>query len=277
MQPNRAFRRPIIVIDVDEVGQVQQGSLNSRPARQGSLDSGANTPYASRQGLLDTPAAKTGSLDSGVDTPRASRRGSLNPPVAGTGSLDYGSRELPDTGHEPQSKGHSTLEQTLRTCLSKGHSTHQLPGRDHSTLEYSIRTSLRKPTVAGTGSLDSGSVNPRAARQEARSAEQWSLDPAADTPHASQHGSFDPPVAVTNHSTLDHSTSALPGTRQDLQSKGHSTLGYSTRTRLRKGHSTHQLLGQDHSTLGHSTSALHVHGPMDRACHYIRRHRKQQA
>jgi len=53
-----------------------------------------------------------------------------------------------------------------------------------------------------------------------------------------------------------HSTSALAGKGQEPQSKGHSTLGHSTRSRLSKGHSTDQLLGQDHSTLGHSTSAL---------------------
>ena len=55
-------------------------------------------------------------------------------------------------------------------------------------------------------------------------------------------------------------TQALPPNNQvpgpASCSTGHSTRGYSTRTRLSKGNSTQELLGQDHSVLGHSTSAL---------------------
>jgi len=50
---------------------------------------------------------------------------------------------------------------------------------------------------AETGSLEPGSLDQRAARPEARSVEQESLDSGSLNPHASQQGSLDPPVAAT--------------------------------------------------------------------------------
>jgi hypothetical protein len=108
--------------------------------------------------------------------------------VPGPVSNDRGhsTNALPDMVHQLQSKGHSTRGHSTRTRLSKGHSTHQL-------LE--------------TGSLDPGSLDQRAARPEARSAEQESIDSGSLNPHESQHGSLHPPVAATR--SLD------PGSRQD--------------------------------------------------------------
>ena len=69
------------------------------------------------------------------------------------------------------------------------------------------------PLVAGTGSLDPGSLDQRAARSEARSVEQGSLDSGSLNPHASQHGSLDPPLATTGSTsprTNGSSVSILP-------------------------------------------------------------------
>ena len=91
MQPNRASRRAIIEIDINEVAQgsdtprtsSRQSNARTSQQRQGSLDQ-----RAARHGAT---AAEQGSLDSGSLNPHASQQGSLNPPVAGTGSLDPGS------------------------------------------------------------------------------------------------------------------------------------------------------------------------------------------
>ena len=131
----------------------------------------------------------------------------------------HSTNALPDMVQQPQSKGHSTRGHSIRTRLSKGHSTHQLLGQDGSLDQRAAKQRTRaiehgslnsgsldphvsqhgslNPSNAGTGSLDPGSLDRRAARPEARSAEQESLDSGSLNPHASQQGSLDPPVAAT--------------------------------------------------------------------------------
>jgi hypothetical protein len=91
----------------------------------------------------------------------------LDLPGQGHSTLGRTTRKLPDTGQEPQNKGQTTL------------------GRHPARVSARVRqlTSCRDRP---------GSDNPRAARQEARSAEQGS-----DTPHASRQESINPPVAGT--------------------------------------------------------------------------------
>jgi len=105
MQPNRASRRAIIEIDINEVAQgsdtprtsSRQSSARTSQQRQGSLDQ--------RAGRHGTSSGEQGSLDSGSLNPHASQQGSLNPRVAGTGSLDPGS--LDQRAARPRTSGSS--------------------------------------------------------------------------------------------------------------------------------------------------------------------------
>ena len=178
MQPNRASRRPIIEIDINEVVQgsdnprtsSRQSNARTSQQRPGSLDQ-----RTARQG---TPATGQGSLDSGSLNPHASPQGSLNPPVAGIGSLDPGS---------------------LGQCAARSEARSAEQGLlDYGSLNpHASQQGSLNPPVARTGSLDPGSLDQRAARLGARSAEQGSLDSGSLNPHASQQGSLDPPVAGT--------------------------------------------------------------------------------
>jgi len=178
MQPNRASRRAIIEIDINEVAQgsdtprtsSRQSSARTSQQRQGSLDQ--------RAGRHGTSSGEQGSLDSGSLNPHASQQGSLNPPVAGTGSLDPGSLDQRAARHRTRATEHGSLNSgSLDPHASQ-----------HGSLN---------PLSAETGSLEPGSLDQRAARPEARSVEQESLDSGSLNPHASQQGSLDPPVAAT--------------------------------------------------------------------------------
>ena len=76
------------------------------------------------------------------------------------------------------------------------------------------------PPVAGTGSLDPGSLDQRTAWPEARSVEQGSLESGSLNPHASQQGSLDPPVAGTG--SLD------PGSLDQRVASPRTTIRVST-------------------------------------------------
>jgi len=172
MQPNRASRRPIIEIDINEVVQgsdnprtsSRQSSTRTGQQRQGSLDQ-----RTARQG---TPATGQGSLDSGLLNPHASPQGSLNPPVAGTGSLDQ------------------------RAARQRTRATEQ-GSLDSGLLPHASQRRVTQPTSCWDRITEPGSLDQRAARPEARSAEQGSLDSGSLNPHASQQGSLNSPVAGT--------------------------------------------------------------------------------
>ena len=142
MQPNRASRRPIIEIDINEVVQgsdnprtsSRQSNARTSQQRPGSLDQ-----RTARQG---TPATGQGSLDSGSLNPHASPQGSLNPPVAGIGSLDPGS---------------------LGQCAARSEARSAEQGLlDYGSLNpHASQQGSLNPPVAGTGSLDQRIAGPR--------------------------------------------------------------------------------------------------------------------
>jgi hypothetical protein len=117
MQPNRASRRAIIEIDINEVGQGSEPRTSSRQSiartsqhRQGSLDQ-----CAARHG---TSATEQGSLDSGSLNPHASQQESLNPSSAGTGSLDPGS--LDQRAARPEARSIAFLNESQLIVSATG-------------------------------------------------------------------------------------------------------------------------------------------------------------
>ena len=151
MQPNKASGRPIIVIDVNELGQgsdnprtssrqssartgqLQQGSLDSRPARQRSLDSTPTRVQARATRPWVRQPARRYARDKSCRA-RVTRLWGRHPAsvqarvTQPTSSQDRVTRlwvRQPASCQTRQSKSHLTLEQTLRTRLSKGHSTRQ--------------------------------------------------------------------------------------------------------------------------------------------------------
>ena len=117
----------------------------------------------------------------------------------------------------------------------------------------SKRRSLNPP-VAGTGSLDSGSDNMRAARHGTRATEQGSLDLGADTRHASQQGSLNPTVAGTG--SFDSGSDNTRAVGQEARSTEQGSLDSGELTPLASRQWSHNppVAGTDNQRVANGSS-----------------------